>query len=154
MKLYLVQHGEAVPKESNPDRPLTERGMADVQRLAVYLSERNVTASRAVHSGKTRARQTAEAVAAVIAPRASVEAVEGLEPTASAELMATRLVEWTRDTVVVGHQPFLGRLASRLLCGGENGFSVAFVPGSAVCLERDADGAWHLNWMLRPEFVS
>jgi len=30
MRVYLVQHGEAVSKEENPDRPLSEKGAADV----------------------------------------------------------------------------------------------------------------------------
>ncbi len=37
MKVYLVQHGEAESKEVNPQRPLTEQGMRDVQRIAEAL---------------------------------------------------------------------------------------------------------------------
>ena len=33
MRLYLVQHGEAVAKEVDPDRPLSEHGREDIVRL-------------------------------------------------------------------------------------------------------------------------
>ena len=36
IKLYLVQHGEALPKEDDPARPLSEKGQADVRRLAAF----------------------------------------------------------------------------------------------------------------------
>ena len=62
MWLYLVQHGEATSEEEDPERPLTERGVVDVHRVARKAAEAGiVTAVRVVHSGKTRARQTAEA---------------------------------------------------------------------------------------------
>jgi phosphohistidine phosphatase len=154
MLLYLVQHGEATSKEVDPERPLTDQGANDVQRLGVLLAKRGVGAARILHSGKTRTRQTADALAAVTEPRLKPETIDGLEPMAPPAPMATRLVEWTKDTVLVGHQPFLGRLAARLLCGREDGFVVDFVPGTAMCLKRDSDGVWSLIWMLPPGFVA
>lgn len=152
MRLYLVQHGEATSKEVNPERPLTERGAGDVQRLAVFLARRGIGVARIVHSGKARAKQTADALAAA-APRVTPEAIDGLDPSDSVERMGTRIVEWTKDTIIAGHQPFLGKLAARMLCGDETRLSVAFVPGSALCLERGSEGEWHLVWMLPPELV-
>ena len=61
MRLFLVQHGEAKTEQEDPERPLTDRGASDVSRVARAATEaRIVTAERIVHSGKTRARQTAE----------------------------------------------------------------------------------------------
>jgi phosphohistidine phosphatase len=34
MWLYLVQHGQAKTEEEDPERPLTDRGAADVGRVA------------------------------------------------------------------------------------------------------------------------
>lgn len=154
MRLYLIQHGEAASKEVDPDRPLTDQGASDVQRLAVLLAKRGIGAARIVHSGKTRAKQTADALAAAAEPRVSPEAVDGLNPMDSVERMGMRIVEWTKDTMIAGHQPFLGKLAARLLCGDENAMSVGFVPGTAVCLERGQDGAWSLVWMLPPRLLA
>ena len=52
MKLYLVQHGEACAKEIDPERPLTEQGQADIDRLAVFLKAAGIQVERVIHSGK------------------------------------------------------------------------------------------------------
>jgi hypothetical protein len=56
MSLYLVQQGQATSEEEDPERPLTERGVVDVQRVARKAAESGIiTAVRVAHSGKTRA---------------------------------------------------------------------------------------------------
>ena len=59
MRLYLVQHGEPVPKEINPDRPLSDKGRHDVEKVGRFLQQAGVAMGVIVHSGKTRAAQTA-----------------------------------------------------------------------------------------------
>ena len=66
MKLCLVQHGDAVPEETDPQRPLSERGCAEVQRVAELLAGAGVQVSTILHSGKTRAEQTARLLAACV----------------------------------------------------------------------------------------
>jgi phosphohistidine phosphatase len=55
MRLYLVQHGEAVSKDIDPDRPLTAAGRQDIELLASFLWRHRVSVSRIIHSGKARA---------------------------------------------------------------------------------------------------
>ena len=57
------------------------------------------------------------------------------------------------DIMVVGHQPFMGRMTSRLLVGLENIADVGFQPGTVVCLESAEDGRWVLAWMAGPELL-
>ena len=38
MYLYLVQHGAAVSKEIDPERPLSQEGRAEVRKVASYLA--------------------------------------------------------------------------------------------------------------------
>jgi phosphohistidine phosphatase SixA len=38
MYLYLIQHGTAVNKEVNPERPLTEEGSISVKTVAHYMA--------------------------------------------------------------------------------------------------------------------
>ncbi len=153
MKLYLVQHGEALPREADPDRPLSETGRADVGRLADTLARREVRAGRVVHSGKTRARQTADALARAMTPGAASEARTGLDPNDPTDAIAAEAAGWTGDVVLVGHLPFMARLASRLVTGRDDSGVVAFRPGAMLCLERGDDGAWSIAWLLRPEVV-
>lgn len=60
MRLYLVQHGQAFPATEHPDRPLTDLGQREVETVAALLARGQSCLARIVHSGKTRARQTAE----------------------------------------------------------------------------------------------
>ncbi len=153
MKLYLVQHGEALPKEVDSERPLSDQGRHDAERLARFLAVRGVRVSRVWHSGKTRARQTAELLAATVAPGEKAEARAGLAPKDPTETFAEKLAAWREDAMVVGHLPFMARLVTRLVTKSDDGRMVAYLPGSLVCLERDDDGAWAIAWMLRPELM-
>ncbi len=153
MRLYLVQHGEALPKEVNSDRPLSDHGRQDIEWLAGFLANRGVRVSRVWHSGKTRARQTAELLAAAVAPGIKTEAQAGLAPNDPTEGFAKKLATWREDAMVVGHLPFMARLVTRLVTKSDDGTTVAYLPGSLVCLERDEDGAWAIAWMLRPELM-
>ncbi len=150
MRLYLVQHGEAVAKDIDPDRPLSDHGKGDIARLAAWLAERGVRVSRVVHSGKTRARQTAEILATAVAPERSAQVMAGLAPKDPVEPVLAEIDDWQDDTVLVGHQPFMGRLVSALLQFGDRGV-VAFRPGTLVCLESDGSKEWLLVTVLRPE---
>ncbi len=153
MRVYLVQHAEAVPAEENPDRPLSEKGRNDVQRVASFLA-RSVHVGRIVHSPKARARDTAVLLAQVLGPGGVVEeAVSGLAPDDATDGLAEAIAGWSEDVIVVGHLPFMGRLASRLAAGSEEANVAAFQPGTVVCLERADDGGWTLAWMVRPELL-
>jgi phosphohistidine phosphatase len=154
MRLYLVQHGDAVPEQKNPARPLSDRGRRDVQRMASFLARGGVKAARVIHSGKERARDTAVLLAEVLGPgRAVEEAESGLAPNDPTDPLFDALPRLSEDVMVVGHMPYMGRLAARLLTGSEAGLGAAFAPGSVVCLERDDAGAWSLVWMVRPELL-
>jgi phosphohistidine phosphatase len=154
MRIYLAQHGLAVPKEADPEHPLSERGRADVRRLADLLSAAGVTVERALHSGKTRAAQTAELLAQGLGCPRAPEARSGLAPRDPLESLSADLAFWTEDTLVVGHLPYLGRLTSLLLCGDPDRPVAAFRPGSLVCLEREGNGGWLLAWMIRPDLLA
>lgn len=155
MKLYLVQHGEAVAKEENPDRPLSDRGRRDVERVAEALAAAGIGAGQVLHSGKDRARQTAEILAEVAARGGLPQARDGLSPNDPVAPVAAEAAGWEQDTLIAGHQPFVGRLAARLLTGRDDGAVIGFQPGTVVCLERDAEsGGWALAWMLRPELAA
>ena len=152
MKLYLVQHGDAVARQVDPDRPLSAQGRADIERLARLLAARGIRVSRVFHSGKTRAKQTAESLAAALGG-AVAAARTGLNPNDPTDAVLQDIAQGDDDVLLVGHLPFLGRLASRLLGRKEAKATLGFRPGSAACLERDGDGRWIVAWFLPPEMV-
>ena len=153
MKLYLVQHGEACAKVVDPERPLTEQGKADVERLAAFLKHANVHFERVIHSEKLRARQTANVFASTIAPGVELEESGMINPNDNPRAFDWQSESWSIDTLVVGHMPFMARLVSHLLVDDVNRINVAYQPGSIVCLERN-DGQWQLDWMIRPQLLS
>jgi len=154
MKLFLVQHGDALSKAEDPERPLSGKGRGDVTRMASFLARSGLRAGRVIHSGKTRAMETAIILSGGIGPGGVVEEIDaGLAPNDPTDQLLRVLQGWHEDVMIVGHEPFMGRLVARLVVGDEAGGIVAFVPGSVVCLEKDEDGNWTLQWMLRPSLV-
>jgi len=153
MKLYLVQHGEACAKDVDPQRPLTEQGKVDVKRLAVFLKRAGVQVERVIHSGKLRARQTAEVLAGSIAAGVELEESGMINPNDNPKAFDWQSESWSIDTLVVGHLPFMTRLVSHLLVDNVDRLSVNYQPGSIVCLEH-TDGQWLLDWMIRPQLLS
>ena len=148
MKLLLVQHGEAVEDTVDPARPLSPAGERDVRALAAACSRFAVQVGEIVHSGKLRARQTAEILGEALS--LPVRASAGLDPLDPVRPLARECGEWTEDRAIVGHLPFLGRLATLLLAGREDPPAVAFQRGGMVCLERREPGEWCLLWTCFP----
>jgi phosphohistidine phosphatase len=153
MKLYLAQHGDSLSEQVNPERPLSERGREDIRRLAEFVGGSGVRMRRVYHSGKLRARQTAELLGAQLASAEAIEAASGLNPNDPVEPVADQINRWTEDTLLVGHLPFMERLVACLVGGASDRPVATFRPASLACLERDADGRWAVAWMLRPELL-
>jgi phosphohistidine phosphatase len=78
--VYLVHHADAVSPEVDPQRPLSERGRAHAERLAGEAAARGVKPAAVWHSGKLRARQTAEPFWRACNPLAEFAAIRGLQP--------------------------------------------------------------------------
>ena len=154
MTLYLIQHGKATSKEEDPDRPLTEDGRREVGRVATHLGRTGgPPPPRIVHSGKTRARQTAEILGEEAGDETVVEEADGLAPMDDPADWAGRLDEG-ESVALVGHLPHLSRLAGLLLAGDPEAEPVRFRNGGVVALERVEEGeGWVLAWALVPELV-
>jgi len=153
MALYLMQHGQATTETENPERPLTDAGRAAVQRVAQSARAADVRISGCLHSGKLRAEQTAQLLAREIGVEPSVEARAGLAPNDPVLPVAQWLRTQTehQSLALVGHMPFLGRLASLLVAGDEQAQVVGFQMGGLLKLEPkvDRDG-FLVAWALPP----
>lgn len=154
MKLYLVQHGEACTKDVDPERPLTAQGRKDVEKLAAFLHKAGIQVHRLMHSGKLRAEQTSQILADVIAPGVELEVSGLINPNDNPKAFDWQQDSWGKDTLIVGHLPFMARLVSHLVVADDNQIIVAFQPGSIVCLEHGDNSHWQLDWMIRPELLA
>ncbi len=154
MRLYLVQHAQAKPEAEDPARPLSERGRAEVRRVAGFLRTLGIRVSKILHSGKLRARQTAEALAEGVSSAKGVGEAAGLAPLDHPSPWAERLRGETEDLMLVGHLPHLSKLAGLLLASDPERKVVGFRQGGVVCLERDEAGNWSVRWALIPGLLS
>ena len=153
MKLYLVQHAKAASKETDPERPLTEEGRRDIQKVAAFIRPLNLSVDSLWHSGKRRADQTAEVLAEAIETKKGTTARDGLGPNDNVTALRSELASTEQDIMIAGHLPFLSRLASLLLSGSESANTVAFKNAGIVCLSRSEDNRWQTEWMVTPELL-
>ena len=114
----LVHHGEAEAPDVDHQRRLTAAGLEHVSRLASDAAARGVKPAAIWHSGKARARQTAEAFWRACNPLAEFVAVRGLQPDDPPDWICDRLVGEARDVMLVGHIPNLPKLLGRLTAPG------------------------------------
>jgi phosphohistidine phosphatase len=140
MELILWRHAEAEIGEPDLGRKLTPRGEKQARRSAEWLHSNLPDSARIYVSPATRAQQTAQALAEL--SQRKFRTVEQIAPGASVQdvLLA---VDWPNSktpVVIVGHQPTLGQVASWLVAGEEQDWSVK-KSGIWWLSSRERDGA-------------
>ncbi len=153
MLLYLVQHAEAKSKDEDPSRSLSEKGIQNIKKVAHYASALNIKVSKIFHSTKLRALQTAQVLAEHIKVKDGISETEGLDPLDDPGIWFKRISEIKEDIILVGHLPYLNKLASLMLCDNMEKNVIDFKMGSIVCLERFENKDWGVEWMITPEVV-
>src|SRR3954454_17726737 len=156
--VYLVRHAfadhaDAARWPDDAKRPLTEDGVRRFREAAVGLQALVPDVERVLSSGYARAWQTAEVLHETCAWPASEEcpALEAGRPVASAlDVLRGSVGE---SVALVGHEPFLSRLASLLCAGGEDTLRLKLKKGGVVLVRIDGDVRPHagrLIWSLTP----
>ena len=148
MALYIVQHGLSLPAEADPERGLSEEGGEEVRRMARKAAGFGIKPQAIVHSGKKRARQTAEILARYLKPE-SVSQIDGIGPKDNVFQFAQSLQNKT-SLMIVGHMPFLGQLVSYLILGKTEP-EVFRLQNSGILCKDIFDREWVINWALMPK---
>ena len=155
MKVYLVHHANAFTAKENPERPLTELGEAQADRVGRFLRNAGVKPERILHSDKLWTRQTAERVAAVLGD-AGLPTIPpyDIANDAAVDPFVADVAKGGADVVMTGHSEFLQRAGSKLVCGDEFAAAIDFKPGNAAvfCLEGEGD-KWWVSYALRQEHM-
>ena len=148
MALYLVQHGKNLPKEQDPDKGLSPEGKSEVERIANVAKSYRVKVAVIKHSGKKRALETAKIFADILQPPNGVKKTSGIGPLDD----VTKLQLNTDDNLMlVGHLPFMEKLASYLTVGSTDKTVFKFQNGGIVCLDHDPETqSWYIKWTLMP----
>jgi len=143
--LYLVHHGDAVGPEVDARRPLSDKGREHVAHLAAEAAGRGARPAVVWHSGKLRARQTAEAFWRACNALAEFSATRDLQPDDPPEWFLDRVRGETRDILIAGHYPHLPRLLALMISEARG----SFPQHGVVALQTDDDGhTWKEIWRL------
>lgn len=154
MRLYLIQHGEAESKDVDPERHLTQKGKRDAEKVAAFLEHLALSLGAVWHSGKARARETAEIMSRPVKLEQGVVEREGLGPMDPVGPVGEAVRSGGRDVMLVGHMPFVSKLASALITGDENAELIAFQNAGVVCLASDDEGTWRVQWIVTPGLLA
>lgn len=151
MSLFLVQHGKAFSAEIDPERGLSDEGIAEVERIASTAKKYGVRVSAIKHSGKKRAQQTADIFASALNPESGAEQRNGLNPIDDV-IPVARDLSAKVNAMLVGHLPFMERLTSYLITGNPDRPVFKFQNGGIVCLDQDPNTqVWVIKWTLMPQ---
>ncbi|OIQ48800.1 phosphohistidine phosphatase [Pseudodesulfovibrio hydrargyri] len=153
MLIHLMQHGACLPKEVNPNQPLSPVGREQVEKTARAAAILGLRFQLVAASSKVRSIQTAEIMAETtgypVERVVVTDAVKAMAPTADT-LKFINEYEGLDSILIAGHLPSLSLLASAILSPGksvdvrvENGGLMQFSlpPGKS---------AGTLNWAMTP----
>ena len=151
MDLILWRHAQA--EEGSPDhaRELTAQGRKQAQRMGAWLDRVLPASCKILSSPTARTLQTVEALGR------KYKIVADIGPDASAHevLQAAGWPDARGQVLVVGHQPWLGRVASLVLTGVEQDWTIKKSNAWWIAQrDRDEGNSIYLKAVLAPEFFS
>jgi phosphohistidine phosphatase len=161
MNLYLLRHGLAVERgtagvKHDADRPLTPKGKQRLWRIAEALDALELEFDAILTSPCLRALQTAEIVAETFELRKKLGLCDHLAPTGSPRLLLEQIAKLeprAKNVLLVGHEPYLGKLIA-LLTSGHTHLALDLKKGGICKLEVDTlryGPCATLAWMLTPK---
>jgi phosphohistidine phosphatase len=147
--VYFSQHGLAVDKADDAERPLSRAGIQQTKSIAKILHDSKTPVTSIFHSGKLRAAQTAKIFASAMDISTTSE-TDGLSPNDDVTLLAQKLN--INHALYVGHLPHLEKLATYLVTGNKNDNIIKFQNSAVICLEK-SDSHFQLRWYLTAELT-
>lgn len=161
MELYVIRHAVAEPlgkrnEFSDEQRALTEEGRSRMGETAKGLARLGVELDLILTSPLVRAVETAEIVASSFGlSKKEVKRTNELAPGASFEQLFTEIKAQVgaESLALVGHQPDLGRLLSRIVMSEGATASIQLKKGSVCCInvtETVPTLRGELLWLLTP----
>lgn len=162
-ELYLMRHGIAADLDSSNSfddarRPLTAEGKLRLRAIAKGLERIGVELDWIVTSTLQRAVETGAIVKESLAPDAPAGPCEALVPGSVAGEKIISFLSQHPDrtrTLLVGHEPSLGELASELI-GAGRGANLSFKKGGCCLIAFDEfppKSSGLLTWWLTPRIM-
>jgi len=148
-----MRHGEALSSQADPERGLSDFGKYQITKISKHLQQQGLMFERVCHSNRKRAKQTAEIMTQTITPNIQMELLENITPTDDPSLIIDTVNSWDKDTLVTSHLPFIPDLLTLLT--GQDAYltAITFETGTIICLEKNEQGYWELNWSSAPSEI-
>ncbi len=158
MEVYLLRHGEAVPRGTpgypNDDRPLTEEGVEKIAEGANGIAKILERVDLIISSPLIRALDSAKITAEALGYDKKIKTTKYLIPGYPQRSLFNFLQEFNNENriMLVGHEPHLGYLASTLL--GISEHVIEFKKGGVCRIdikEFPPAEKGKLIWLLTPK---
>ena len=161
MELFIIRHAIAEPlgkknEFSDEQRALTTEGRSRMRDIVKGLVKLGVEPDLILTSSLTRAVETAEIVAAEAGlAKSEIRQSPNLAPGASADKLFSEIkgLAAVETIALIGHQPDLGSLISRIIAGKSATIPIQLKKGSVCCLnvtETVPTLRGELVWLLTP----
>jgi phosphohistidine phosphatase len=157
-----MRHGIAEERDSHggssdAERSLTAKGRKKMREIADGLQGVGFDVDWIVSSPLARAAQTAEIVGEAVSSQIPLDFCNALRPGGSTQELLAYLSRrpGRKQVLLVGHEPDLSMLASRLI-GSPRLANLAFKKGGCclICFEQFPwEGAGQLVWWLTPRLL-
>jgi len=152
--IYLMRHGKAEdygPGGSDAARRLTKRGHEEIRAAARWMKSQELSFDLIAASPLARAQETAGIVAAVLGQK-TVESWEVLVPGGNPDTVCHAIGRYpdTASLLLVGHEPLLSALASRMVAGNEDA-GIVMTKGAVAKIRNfsfEAGCKGELHWLI------
>ncbi|MCK5311705.1 MAG: phosphohistidine phosphatase SixA [Desulfobacteraceae bacterium] len=149
MALFLVQHGLSLPKDKDPDKGLSKKGLEDTKKIAEVAKAYKIPVSMILHSGKNRAEKTALIFNETLDLKEPCKKMQGIKPLDDVKAIGDK-IDPNANIMLVGHLPFMEKLVSYLITENEDLKIYKFQNSGIVCLDNE-DNRWFIKWTLNPD---
>lgn len=149
MDIILWRHAQVEVGEPDEGRELTAQGRKQAARMGAWLDRSLPSGCRILCSPTMRTQQTADA----LGRKYKIDDTIGPDATATEVLAAAGWPAARRPVMVIGHQPWLGEVASLLLTGEEQSWTIRKANAWWIARRDREDGNdIFLKAVLAPEF--
>ncbi len=163
MELYFLRHAKAVPRTGrlahrDAERALTPDGEEKMRLIAMGLQTLDLRFDRVLSSPYVRARQTADIAAKALKCTSKLSLTEQLAPAGDPKGLIAEIIRPSPSlgsVLLVGHEPYLSELISKLTTGTTH-LRLDMKKAGLVKLSTDAlryGQCATLEWLLPPRHL-
>jgi phosphohistidine phosphatase len=153
--IYILRHGKAevnVTGGSDADRQLTKKGRDEIHAVAHWIASQDLRFDLIATSPLARAQETAAIIADVLGAAEKMRTWKALAPGGDPDTVFREIGRHPAASAVllVGHEPLLSSLVSRIIAGDE-GAGIAMTKGALAKIRNYSFAhrpSGELHWLL------